>query len=135
METGIIENQKTIFAGTKEEFLDYVAKEILADCRKKESEFKRIDFGSTDCTVNECTDMQKLYDGTVCWYGITVVPNYFDASADRQFIADYYGGGSFGVCNIYTDDMDIESVKKDAAKMLKECLNNSDSTIVWEYAE
>ena len=135
METGMIENQKTVFAGTKEEFLDYVAKEILVDCRKKESEFKRIDFGSTGCTVNECTDMQKLYDSTAAWYGITVVPNYFDASADRQFIADYYGGGSFGVCDIYTDDMDIESVKKDAAKMLKECLNNSDSTIVWEYAE
>lgn len=134
MKTGVIENHRTIFAGTKDEFISYVAEQIYADCQKEKPEFKGIDFGSVDCSVNECTDMQKLYNSSFAWFGIVALPNYFESYSTRQFAADYYGGGSFGVCDIYTDDMDIESVKKDLTKMLKEALDNSSYTIVWENA-
>jgi len=135
MKTGVIENHRTVFAGSKDEFISYVAEQIFTDCQKKKSEFKGIDFGSIGCLITDYTDMQKLYDNTSSWCGIIALPNHFEAYANRQFICDYYGGGIFGVCDIYTDDMDIESVKKDVAKMLEECLEISDYSIVWENAE
>ena len=134
MKTGVIENHGTIFAGSKDEFISYVAEQILTDCQKKKSEFKGIDFSSIYYEVSDKTNIQEAYDDASAWYGIVALPNYFEAYANRQFAADYYGGGSFGVCDIYTDDMDIESVKKDVTKMLKEALDNSSCTIVWENA-
>ena len=135
MKSGMI-NQRKIYTGSKEEFITYVAEQVLLDCQKKKSEFKGIDFGSIDYNVNDYTDMQELYDNTTAWCGIIALPNYFESYSTRQFAADYYGGGDFGVCDIYTDDMDIESVTKEVAKMLTHCLDNDcGQTIVWENAE
>lgn len=132
MKTGVIENRGTIFTGSKDEFISYVAEQVFTDCQKKESEFKKIDFGSSDYPYK---DMQELYDNTSSWHGIIALPNYFKSYANRQFICDYYGGGSFSVCDIYTEDMDIESVRKEVAKMLKSCLENCGCSIVWEVIE
>ena len=103
------------------------------DCQKEKSEFKGIDFGSSDRNVS---DMEKLYFTSSEWCGIAVLPNCFEAYANRQFACDCYGGGGcFGICDICTDDMDIESVKKDVTEMLRECLDISGSTIIWENKE
>ena len=132
MKSCVIEN-KTVFAGTKDEFVSYVAERIFQNCQKKTSEFNEIDFASVDCEVNEYSDMNLVYEDASSWCGIKAIPwKWFEPHSYRQYVADYYNGGCFGTCDIFIDDMDIGYVKQEVLKMLAWCLDESGSTIVWE---
>lgn len=134
------ENNK--WAGTFDEFKEFIIDKIYEDCQnEKRTSFKGYDIGF--CELAPDNDVKKLHEDAEAWFGIKVLDSPFNDSSNRQFISDYYGGGNFGICNIYLDDIDRDYIAKEVDKMLEmtfgirvfcKAWNGLKQTCVWEEA-
>lgn len=121
------------YAGTFSEFRDFIIDKIYKDCQnEKKTNFKGYDVALTDLSIE--TDLEKLINNAEGWFGVKVLHSLFEDSSNRQFISDYYGGGDFGICNIFLDDIDREYVTREVEKMFGFTFGHiKDSDIcVWE---
>ena len=114
-----MKHENYIYAGTFDEFRNFIIDKIYEDCKnEKETSFKGYDFAF--CTSNPSldSDIKELYDDAEGWYGIKVLESPFNDSSNRQFISNYYGGGDFGICNIFLDDLNRDYIAREVEKMI-----------------
>ena len=121
------------YAGTFSEFRDFIIDKIYEDCQnEKLTNFKGYDIGFTDLSLKK--DFEELLNNADGWFGVTVLQSPFSDNSNRQFISDYYGGGDFGICNIYLADVDKEYVAREVEKMFNSTFNHKSTNdiCVWE---
>lgn len=133
-----MKQENNIYAGTFDEFRKFLIDRIYEDCKKKCSEFCGYNIGfchSED--FSETKDVQKLYDDVSGWYGVAHLDSMFEPTSSRQFYSDYYGGGDFGSCDIFLDDLDRDYVAREVEKMITMTFGygHSHDTCVWEEAK
>ena len=138
---GIVLKKSNKYLGSFEDFKKFVARKMKVACEKHETfngyDFALVDMPSYDITVNLDTQedsnvVYSAYNNATGWYGIQELKSPFDdASDDRQFISDYYGGGSFAcivIDTIYHDTDYNNGINMLTAK----CTICDKDTVVWE---
>ena len=131
-----------IYAGTFDEFRDFIIQKIYEDCQnERKSDFCGVDIGF----CHTITSLDKYYqnkgygfeeckEDVEGWYGVHLLEAGFEDSSNRQFCSNYYGGGDFGVCDIFLDDLDKEYVAREVEKMITSTFGygHSKEICVWE---
>lgn len=114
-----MKHEGNIWAGTFDEFREFIIDRIYEDCQnEKHSDFKNYNFAFC-YTLNDLTHtVKELYDDAEGWFGIKYLDTGFESSSSRQFVSDCYGGGDFGVCSIFLDDIDRDYVAREVEKMI-----------------
>lgn len=126
-------HEGNIYAGTFDEFKRFLSDRIYEDClNKRHSDFKGYDFAFLPwAKVGVDDDANRLYKEAEGWFGVKALESPFNDSSNRQFISDYYGGGDFGMCNIFLDDVEPEYVSREVDKMIS-MTTCSHGDCVWE---
>lgn len=126
-----------IYAGTLLDFYRFIQYEIFKDCQERKPKFKGYDVGFCHTYTRydlPALDVKEAYDDVQGWYGVKLLDTGFESYSTRQFCSDYYGGGDFGCCDIYTDDIDEAYVNREVEEMLNKTFRNNFSTevVCWE---
>ena len=122
---------RDVWAGTFGEFRDFIIDKIYEDCQNnKKTNFRGYDVAFTDLSLEaDCEELLSKADG---WFGVKVLQSPFSDNSNRQFISDFYGGGNFGICNIFLAD-DKEYIAREVVKMLNSTFKKyTDDICVWE---
>ena len=141
---GIIIRKENKYVGSFEDFQRFLTDRLKTVCETSEkfgvvnfAECSLPDYNLTVIIGEQSNVVDSAYNNVCGWFGVRELKSPFsNASEERQFISDFYGGGYFDCANIYTGDMDSADIKKAVKTLVRnKNINSGNATIVWEVIE
>lgn len=141
---GVVIRKDSRWLGTYADFRRFLCGKISDAC-KNYDRFIGYDYAQADLlqweshilsvTVGEDSNLiDSAYNNASSWFGVKELKSPFDneTSCERQFIGDYYGGGSFTCANICLTDVEDDDIKNAVDKLLSTNGFKFTDTVIWE---